>query len=472
MTIYMITFIVYLVAMMAIGFLFKGQASKSTSSFFVANRGLGFIVMVGTLVGTALGGGVTLGTVGMAYNGGFYCWTLSLAGALGYLALAFLAGKLYKTQAITTPDILAARFGKAGRFLSSIFNLLFNVVVVAGQIIAMGTVIQFVLGVNFVTGMIITTIVFVVYTMFGGMYAVAYTDVVQSVFIIGGLLYILIFVLTQVGGFGNAVSILKATTDASYFSFTAPGADFLSSYFLYTIFGIVTMQVAHQRIFAASSEATAKKSTFTLFFIIVITYIIPPIIGMVGRVLMPGLDNPQNTIPLLVRDMMPPVAGAFVFLALMSVMMSTADSTLLSLASNIVQDFYVPLSGKSEDEIGEKKIVLISRIVMIVMAAIGLLVAVNNTLLMPLQVFRLTVLASAMTVPLLAALFWKRATKLAGILSMALGGFGCMIWEALGSPAGIASIYVGLALSLIAMVAVSYAQKPEIAMIPSWMNEK
>ena len=67
---------------------------------------------------------------------------------------------------------------------------------------------------------------------------------------------------------------------------------------------------------------------------------------------------------------------------------------------------------------------------------IALVIAMNNTLLMPLQVFRLTVLASAMTVPLLAALFWKRATALAGVLSMAFGGFGCMIWEGLGSPGG------------------------------------
>lgn len=470
MSIYMIVFAIYLIVMLAVGFIFKGKAAESTSSFFVANRGLGFIVMVGTLVGTALGGGVTLGTVGMAYNGGFYCWTQSLAGALGYLALAFLAGKLYKTQAVTTPDILAARFGKAGRFLSSFFNLLYNVVVVAGQIISMGTVIQFVLGVDFQTGMIITTIVFVVYTIFGGMFAVAYTDVIQSVFIIGGLLYILVFVLTQVGGFGNALAILRDTTDPSYFDFTAPGAGYLGSYYLYTIFGIVTMQIAHQRIFAASSEATAKKSTFTLFGVILITYIIPPIIGMVGRVLMPGLDNPQNTIPLLVRDMMPPLAGSLVFVSLMSVMMSTADSTLLSLASNIVQDFYVPLSGKKEDEIGAKKIVMISRGVMVVMAVIALVIAMNNTLLMPLQVFRLTVLASAMTVPLLAALFWKRATALAGVLSMAFGGFGCMIWEGLGSPRGIASIYIGLALSLVVMLVVSYAQKPEMDNLPSWVG--
>jgi len=470
MNIYMIVFAVYLIAMLAVGFIFKGKAAESTSSFFVANRGLGFIVMVGTLVGTALGGGVTLGTVGMAYNGGFYCWTQSLAGALGYLLLAFLAGKLYKTQAVTTPDILAARFGKAGRFLSSFFNLLYNVVVVAGQIISMGTVIQFVLGVDFQTGMIITTIVFVIYTIFGGMFAVAYTDVIQSVFIIGGLLYILVFVLMQVGGFGNALAILRDTTDPSYFNFTAPGASYLGSYYLYTIFGIVTMQIAHQRIFAASSEATAKKSTLTLFGVILITYIIPPIIGMVGRVLMPGLDNPQNTIPLLVRDMMPPLAGSLVFVSLMSVMMSTADSTLLSLASNIVQDFYVPLSGKKENEIGAKKIVMISRIVMVVMAVISLVIAMNNTLLMPLQVFRLTVLASAMTVPLLAALFWKRATSLAGVLSMAFGGFGCMIWEALGSPGGIASIYIGLPLSLIVMLAVSYAQKPELDNLPTWVG--
>ena len=467
MNIYMIMFIVYLVGMLAIGFLCKDKAGESTSSFFVANRGLGTIVLFGTLVGTALGGGVTLGTVGMGYNGGFYVWTLSISGALGYLVLAFLAGRLYKTQAVTTPDILAARYGKAGRFISGFFNLVYNIVVVAGQIISMATVLQFVLNVNYTTAAIITTVVFVVYTMFGGMYSVAYTDVVQSAFILGGLAYILYFTLDKVGGFGNALALLQGTVDPSYFDWFAPGGSYISSYYLYTVFGIVTMQIIHQRIFAASSEQKAKRTMFMLFGAIVIVYIIPPIIGMCGRVLMPGLDMPQNTIPIMVRDMMPPVAGSLVFVSLMSVMMSTADSTLLSLASNVVQDYYLPLTGKTENEIGVKKVVQISRIVIVVMAAISLAVSLNNTLLMPLQVFRLTVLASALTVPLLAALYWKRATPMAGVVSMVAGGAGCMIWEAMkfATP----SIFIGLSLSLIAMLAVSYAQKaPEN--LPKWMD--
>ena len=80
---------------------------------------------------------------------------------------------------------------------------------------------------------------------------------------------------------------------------------------------------------------------------------------------------------------------------------------------------------------------------------------------------RLTVLASALTVPLLAALFWKRATPMAGVVSMVVGGAGCMIWEAmkLATP----SIFIGLGLSLVAMLVVSYAQKaPEN--LPKWMD--
>lgn len=467
MNIYMIAFVIYLVGMLAVGFICKDKAGESTGSFFVANRGLGYVVLFGTLVGTALGGGVTLGTVGVAYNGGYYQWVLALSGALGYLLLAFMAGRLYKTQAVTTPDILAARYGKTGRYISAFFNLIYNIVVVAGQIISMGTVLQFVLGVDFQMAMIITTIVFVIYTMFGGMYSVAYTDVVQSAFIFGGLAYILYFVLDKVGGFSNAIALLEGTVDPSYFNWTAPGMTYISSYYLYTIFGIVTMQIIHQRIFAASSELKAKRTMFMLLGSIVVVYIIPPIIGMCGRVLMPGLDMPQNTIPILVRDMMPPVAGALVFVALISVMMSTADSTLLSLASTVVQDYYLPLTGKTEEEVGAKKVVQISRIVIIVMAAVSLLVSINNALLMPLQVFRLTVLASAIAVPLIAALYWKRATPLAGVLSMACGGFGCMIWEAL--KFSFPSIFVGMGLSLVMMLVVSYAQKPP-AQLPAWMD--
>lgn len=473
MNIYAIFLVVYLIAMLVIGFVFKNKAGSSTSSYFIAGRGLGYIVLVATMVGTALGGSVSMGTVGMAYNGGFYVWTLSLSGALGYLVLAFMAGKLYRTQATTTPDILAARYGQAGRYVASFFNILFNVIVVAGQIMSIGIVLQYILGIDYTVGMLIATVVFVVYTLFGGMYAVAYTDVIQSIFVLFGLFYVVFFILAKVGGFGAAMTILEGTAPEGYFDWFSAGGTFISSYFIYTILGIVTMQIIHQRIFAAKSEMTAKRTMFSLFVVIVIVYIIPPIIGMAARVLIPGLESPQNALPILVVEFLPPVAGAIVFISLISIMMSTADSTLLSIASNIVKDFYLPLTNKEgdlDDESTDKRIVRVSKICVIIMALVSLFAALNSQFLVAIQIFRLTVCAGAIAVPLIAALYWKRATQLAGVLSMIFGGGITLILEQT-SLTTVPSIFISVPVSFITLIVVSYLQKaPEN--VPEWVGNQ
>lgn len=468
MNLYLVFFVIYLVVMLLVGVFTKDQAGKSMENYFVASRSLGLVVLMGTLVGTALGGSVTMGTVGMAYTGGYWNWLAALAGALGYWALAIMTPKLYKTKGITTPDILAERFGPAARYVASIFNLLFNIVVVAGQIISMGIVVQSITGMSFNAAMVVTTVVFAIYTIMGGMYAVAYTDVIQSVFILGGLLYVLVFVMAKVGGFGNALAILHSTAPPEFFDLTAPGFTFLSSYFAYTIFGIITMQIIHQRIFAAVDEKNAKKAMYSLLGVIVLVYIIPPMVGMSARVLMPGLADPQSAIPMMIKNMMPPFAGALVFISLISVMMSTADSTLLSLASNIVKDFWIPLKKETPSS---KSVVIMSKTIVIVMAVISLIVAVYSKLIMPLMVFRLTVLAAGIALPLLAALYWKRVTAAAGLVSMIGGGASTIIWELLKSPGGFPSIFVGLPVCAVLLAGISLIQSPP-EKLPEWLSEE
>lgn len=466
MNVYVAFLVAYLLIMLAIGFLFKGKAGKSMEHYFVASRNLGLTVLIGTLVGTALGGSVTMGSVGLAYKGGYWTWLAALAGALGYLALAIITPRLYKTKGITTPDILAARYGPAARVISSLFNILFNIVVVAGQIISMGIVLGVVTGWPLSTSMAVTTVVFAIYTILGGMYAVAYTDVIQSVFILGGLLYVVLFSVFRVGGLGNAISILHSTAPESFFDFTAPGASFLTSYFAFTIFGIITMQIIHQRVFAAVDEKNATKAMYLLLLAIILVYIIPPIVGFVARILMPNLDNPESAIPMLIKNMMSPVPGALVLLSLISVMMSTADSTLLSLASNVVKDFWQPTV---KQEISAETMVLISRVVVVIMAVVSFLVAYYSKYIMPLMVFRLTVVAAGIALPLLAALYWKRATATAGVISMVAGGLITIIWEALGSPGGIPSIFIGLPVCAVFLVGISLIQKAPDK-LPDWMS--
>jgi SSS family solute:Na+ symporter len=206
---------VYFCVLIGIG-MFAGSKVHSSEDFSVAGRTLGFPVLLGTLVGSAIGAAATFGKAGKAYEVGYAIIIASVAYIFGYIALCFLAPKLQRAKIDSIPGALERRYGKPMRVFAAVL-LVFAVIALFGaQLIAIGLTAEAVFadfGITFEKAVMIATLVIVIYTLVGGLLAVAYNDLFQTIImLIGGGLLLPVFLSIDLGEQLSS-ALVSPTTD-------------------------------------------------------------------------------------------------------------------------------------------------------------------------------------------------------------------------------------------------------------------
>src|SRR5699024_2744558 len=196
----------YLAGMILIGY-FASKKIKNDSDFLIAGRTMGPILLAGGLAATELGGGTSIGIVEKAYGE----WGLSsiwyiVTMAITFVVLAFVAPILRNVLVKTVPEFFHKRYGEANSVVTTIILILPMVGLAAAQIIASSTILTVMTGWNFTISTLIVTVVVVAYSTLGGMYALAYTDIVQILFIVLGMLLVIPFALYNGGGWEHITS--------------------------------------------------------------------------------------------------------------------------------------------------------------------------------------------------------------------------------------------------------------------------
>ena len=189
----------YLVGIVGVGY-YASTKVKTSTDYAVAGRSMKFPVLCGTLIGTTIGAAATMGKAGKAYEAGYAVLYASIAYMLGYALMAFFASRLRAARIDSMPDILQRRYGPAMRITGAVILLLAAIPVVGIQLIASGLIVtQFLpnLGLTFTHVVVIAAVVIVVYTLLGGLLAVALTDLLQvAIMVLGiGILLPLILLL-------------------------------------------------------------------------------------------------------------------------------------------------------------------------------------------------------------------------------------------------------------------------------------
>jgi hypothetical protein len=208
--------LVYLLAIVGVGY-YASTRVKSSADYAVAGRSMSFPVLCGTLIGTTIGAAATMGKAGKAYEAGFAVLYASIAYMVGYALMAFFASRLRSANIDSMPDVLQRRYGKSMRIVGAVILLLAAVPVMGIQLTACGLIVtQFLpdLGIGFTEAVIIAAIVIVVYTLLGGLLAVALTDLMQVgiMFLgIGVLLPLLLFF--EVGTLEGVKAVLEPPVD-------------------------------------------------------------------------------------------------------------------------------------------------------------------------------------------------------------------------------------------------------------------
>lgn len=381
-----------------------------------------------------------IGLTGMAFVRGISAFWA----AFGYILVEFLmflyaAPRLRKETArmnnITISDYLASRhkdFSHTIRILSAIIMIVFMTAYISAQFVGGGKTFSTSFGVSQFTGVIFTAFIVLFYTLTGGFLAVSLTDVIQAV-----LMMIALFVLPVVAiiDFGGTSELLNAASVVDE-NLLDPFALSLGALIGFIGIGLGSPGNPHilVRYMSAKDPDELKFSAYIGTFWNASMAIAAVVIGIVGRAyynaieLLPGSDA-ENLFPLLAQDHLHPVLFGVIIASILAAIMSTADSMLLVCASSLVRDIYQKTMNP-EKEIPEKRLVLLSRIVIIAIVVISFIFGfIAKDLVFWLVLFAWGGLGAAFGPAILLSLFWKGSTREGIISGMISGVITIIVWN-------------------------------------------
>ena len=449
---YIIAIGAYLFLLMIYGLVIAHKKVKTADDMVTGGHRIPFIILVGSLLATWCGGGGITGNASIIYNGGPWVGAITFAAPpIGIILLYFIAGKVRKSNKVTVPEIMGARYGQSASIISAVCVMLAYVGVLATQLKAAADILVLLCsssGVEISRGLalVICTTIIVVITVGGGLVSVAYSDAISALIMIGGF-FIAIPILISVANAQGAVLPPEKTTLTGGMS----GWELLG-YFLPSLALMLGDQNMLQRFASAKNSTEAKKSNIGMFIgeILVIVSIIA-VVTQAAR-LYPTLDTPSNVIFQVSVDYLPMAFGALIMCACMAFIVTTADSYLLSSATNLTNDIYVKYIRKDATD---KQKMLVLRGTIVVFSFIAVALTLYFPTVLSLQMTAYTMYGAAITPAILFALFSKKVTPAAGIAGILVGGLATIVWTLMGTPYGIQCAIVAVPASVIAILVVS-----------------
>ncbi len=388
--------ILYLVSIIAIG-LYSSRKIKSLNGFFLAERSLGPRILTATLTATVVGGSATIATAALIYRSGLPGLWLDIGGAVGLIVLAFSLAKLVrKTGLYTLPEITGYLFDKKTRYAAAILVLLTQIAWIALLIQGTSTILSVLLPVEYELLLVGITLLFIAYTIIGGQFAVVYTDIVQFIIMIVGICFLAAPLL-----FMEALPHLNRLSP-EHLAFPINSSigllPMLSFFFMMLMPHIVGPDI-YSKLLSAKDEKTARTGAlfsgiFKLIFAVAIG-----VIAISAFVLVPGLTAAESSqaLPLAITQLNPLLAGV-ILAAFVSVMLSSADSVLISAGTVLSVD------------IVRKKNILVSRIGLLIIGLLALVLALYLDDIIDTLKLAYTVFTAGLTLPIIFG-FYKQKTK-------------------------------------------------------------
>ncbi|MFC2019519.1 sodium:solute symporter [Chloroflexota bacterium] len=415
--------IVYFLGVLAIGLMSRRQA-KGLDDFFVAGRKGSSLFITGSLLATIVGGSATIGMAGLGFTRGLTgAWWL-LVGSIGLIVLGlFFAEKVRKFRLYTLPQIVEKQYGRVVAMVASLLIVIAWTAILAGQIIAFRNI-MIVLGWgNPTIWMVAFSLVFIAYTILGGQHAVIRTDALQTVIIFAGIFTTLALVLSRLGGIDG----LKASLPPEQFAFPLSpqfGPVALVSYLLLIGLTYVVGPDMYSRLFSARDEKTARVAVLSTAGIIIPLALAITVIGMGAAALFPQIPVPDQALPTVINEVLPPILSGIVMAALLCAIMSSADTILLS-ASTILT---VDIIKKVKPALSPRKTLAASRWTIVALGLTSLALSLVLEGVIRALLFAYTIYSAGVILPVIAG-FYQRRLRVTprGALAAIIGGGGAAL---------------------------------------------
>lgn len=451
--------VIYLGVLVCVGF-WQSRRVKTGEDFLVAGRTLPARVLVFTLLSTWVGSGSLFGGAGNAYRAGFASLWQSAGAWVGIALVYFLAHRIRRIKKFTMPDILELRYGSTARLLGTIVTAIAYTTIAAYQFRGGGRLLNLIAPIDVGTGALVTAVFCIAFTALAGMLSVAYLDVGNGLMMILGVGAGVVYLIAHAGGFGEAVGALRPDQIA-VFGTLDPWLD-AGALFLPTLLLLMGEANMYQKFFSARDETAARRAVigWILGTILVETGIAA--VGAFGSVAIPGLSTTESEaiVMRVAVDVLPGVLGLGLICGAAAIIISTANSFLLTPASALIEDVYRRYFNPAASD---RQMLLWTRVLVIVLGAVGFIALRFFSTILQMALWAYTMYGAAITPALLAAFFWRRATRAGGVASIATGMILTLGWEIYARNAGghylleMPTVYPAFAGSVLALVLVSLA---------------
>ena len=438
----------FFAGMLGLGF-WASRKQKSASDFYVGGRNFGTLTVTATQIASAFGGGMLVAHVGLGYRFGLAEMIYMVALATGVLLLIVLvAGWLREQDFYTTTDWMVSQYGESKilRATTSVVAMLVTMGWWVSQPIAAGKVMNALTGLPVNVGIIVAAVVVIIYTMTGGIIAVAYTDIAQLGLMVLGMLVLLPIAIVKAGG----ISEIIAAQPADHLTFWAPGRAVVWGWVLAVLPGQMVLQLYHQRIFAAKSVKVAKRGLWNLVFSILLAGVWATLLGMAVFKLNPELQDKDAAMTWAIMNLLPTGVAVFVLGAIIAAIVSTADSALHSTSASITRDLY---HGIIKPDATDEEILRFSKKCICIVGVLGIGIAMYIPFIIKVLVLGYTLTASGLLFPLFIGRFWSGANRYGALAGMVGGVVAVLLFSFVPDLKNICpAIGAGLVVSLVLTV--------------------
>lgn len=449
--------LLYSLGLLALG-LWIGRQVKGARDFFVAGRALGPGLLFSTLLAANIGAGSTVGATALGYRDGLAAWWWVGSAAVGSTVLALWIGPAMRRIAAehdlrTVGDYLEFRYNASVRGLVAVLLWFGALAILAGQLIAMSSILSVVAGAPKWVGCTIGGVLITIYSSAGGLKGGAWVNMVQLSVKLVGFVIALPLALSAVGGWAAVTAVPVPAAD--YWNFWSGGPSGVVYLALLGPAFVVSPGIL-QKLYAARDDRAVRLGTGLNALGLFVYAIIPVVLGMIARVRFPALATPDQALPMILMHGLPVAVGTLGLAAVFSAELSAADAVLFMLTTSLSQDLYKRFVNRAADE---QRVLFVARVTTVVAGALGTALAiVSPTVIGALTIFY-TLLGVSLFVPILGGLYVAAAETRHAIVAMVLGvgtvlvvqivtagkGFGMMSPALVGLIAALAGWLVMLA---------------------------
>jgi SSS family solute:Na+ symporter len=442
--------IIYLFFVLLIG-LWAGRGIKTMQDYALAGKSFGMLVIFATLSASFIGGGFSMGNAEKVFLVGISnivaLWGFSIK---EILVARYIAPQMMRyPNAISVGDIMDEHYGKGARLFSGVFSLALCAGILGAQIGAMGYVFNLFLDVDRVWGVLIGCGIVIAYATVGGMRSVVWTDIIQFIVLAFGIPMTLYFGLQHVGGWQAMQSNLPAT------HFTLPTEPLaviaLLSLFMTFMLGETLVPPYLQRLLIGKSSKDVIRGSLLSGLFSIPFFAITGLIGLVALAMQPSLDA-NLAMPYVIQQAVPPILQGIVAAAIVSIIMSSADSFLnsasIAFSNDIVRPLRkTPLTAKAE--------LMLARVVTLLVGIASMVFALSIDSVIDILIYAYNFWAPTVLVPLTMAILGCYVSRKRFIAGAVAGIGSAIVWNVvLQQPWQIDALVVGFFANLIAFTCV------------------